>query len=164
MKAFLLYITIGFTLLKLDVASVRIAYRDAVSSKTKAFLLYDELTPITKKDNASLVAYKGAVTVLTSKYIKGAKDKKERLVKGVSLIEYALDKEPNTIEIRFIRMTLQQNIPKFLKYNTAIETDKAFILSNFQKTKSKVLKQHIKDYILQSKFFTTAEKNVISQP
>ena len=145
-------------------ASVRIAYRDAVSSKTKAFLLYDELSPITKKDNASLVAYKGAVTVLTSKYIKSVKDKKERLVEGVDLIEYALNKQPNTIEIRFIRMTLQQNIPKFLKYNKDIEYDKDFILSNYKNIKSKVLKQHIKDYILQSNFFTTAEKNVISQP
>jgi hypothetical protein len=164
MKSLLLYISLGLLVFKTDVASVRIAYRDASTSKEKAFVLHKELENISEKDNTTVVAYKGAVAILTSQYFKKVKIKKVRFVKGATLIEYAVKKQPKNIEIRFIRLSIQQNIPKFLKYNLNINSDKEFILSNYKQIKSKVLKNYIKDYILESEFFTTAEKNVISQP
>lgn len=161
-----LFFFISFLILpsNIDVATIRMAYQDAVVSKTKAFLLYEKLEIVTKNDGATIIAYKGAVAVLTSKYLKNAKAKKERLANGVALIQYAVKKQPNNIEIRFIRMTLQQNIPKFLKYRKDLDADKTFILSEYKQIRSKVLKKIICDYFLQSNFFTKAEKNVISQP
>jgi len=143
----------------IKIAQVRLLYKDAITSKEKAALLYDKLKKITKKDNKILLAYKGAVTALVSKNLKGAKTKKATFKEGILLIEYAVSKQPKAYEIRFIRMCLQQNIPKFLKYNKHKVEDKNFILNNFKTLKSNNLKRHVLDYINQSKHFTELEKN-----
>ena len=166
MKSLLLYIEIiaiiSFTL---SISIVRNDYKEAVQSKSqiKLITLSKKLEKVTKKDNKVLVAYKGAVTVLVAKQQKGVKKKKLLFKEGISLLEYATQNNPNNIEIRFIRLSIQQNLPKFLKYNKHKDEDKAFVLNNLKSTKSLVLKQYILDYILQSKHFSEDEKNVISQ-
>ena len=156
----ILFISLLF-LLKIDINSIRKEYPSATQSKVKTLALYNKLKTVTKKDNKTLVAYKGALTALVSKQQKGVKQKKEFFKKGVSLIEYAVKSAPNNIEIRLIRLSVQQNSPKFLKYNKSIEQDKAFIFNNLKNVKSTSLKKHIKDYILQSTHFTEEEKQQI---
>lgn len=155
----------GFFLLsvKIDVTIVRLSYKDAILSKSIALGLQNELLPISKNDDKVLVAYKGAVTAITAKYEKDNKNKKEIFKDGISLIEYAISKESNNIEIRFVRLSVQQNSPKFLKYNNNLSEDKNFILNNIQDTPNLELKNYLREYILQSKYFTEEEKNVISQ-
>jgi|TARA_B110000091_G_C13700426_1_gene426044 hypothetical protein len=166
MKSLLLYIVIIVTSsLTLSISAVRIDYKETVQSKskTKIIALFKELEKVTKNDNKVLVAYKGAMITLVSKLQKGAKKKKTLFKEGISLIEYAVKSNPNNIEIRFVRLSIQQNAPKFLKYNKHKDKDKAFVLNNLKSTKSLVLKQYILDYILQSKHFSEEEKNIILQ-
>ena len=101
---------------------------------------------------------------MTAKYAKGSKQKTQVFKDGVSWVELAIQEEPENIEIRFVRLSLQQNSPKILKYNKHLEDDKSFVLSNFNQIQSLELKSYIKDYILHSNNFTEEEKNVISQP
>ncbi len=161
MKLSLLFLSIFILSLELNITDVRNNYKEAVISKSKAFLLSEDLKNITKKDDQRFVAYKGAVTALTAKYIKGAKLKGEVFKDGVNWIEYAVAQNSSDIEIRFVRLSIQQNSPKFLKYNDDIEVDKKFILKNFNQIKSTELKEYLKGYILESENFTEDEKNVI---
>jgi len=161
MKLSFLFLSIFILSIKPEIADVRINYKEAVFSKSKAFLLSNDLKGITKNDDQRLVAYKGATTALTAKYQKGAKLKGETFKKGIELIEYAVAQSSSDIEIRFVRLSIQQNSPKFLKYNSDIEVDKNFILKNFNQIKSTELKEYIKAYILESENFTEDEKNVI---
>jgi len=163
LKSIVLFIGITSLMLSVDISLVRKQYKATVLSQVKTEILYTKLQKITKKDNKVLVAYKGAVTALFAKKQKGAKTKKEFFEKGVDLIEYAVKSNPNNIEIRFVRLTVQQNSPKFLKYNKQISADKNFLKTHFKAVKSKVLKKYILEYILQSKHFTKEEKNVFSQ-
>ena len=159
-SSIILFISLLF-LVKIDMNSIRKEYPNATQSKVKTLALYNKLKTVTKKDNKTLVAYKGALTALVSKQQKGVKQKKEFFKKGVSLIEYAVKSAPNNIEIRLIRLSVQQNSPKFLKYNKSIEQDKTFIFNNLKNVKSTSLKKYIKDYILQSTHFTEGEKQGI---
>ncbi len=161
MKTFFLFIGITVILFKLNITSVRTAYKTAVISKSEAIVFYEKLQKVTKQDKKVFVAYKGAATTLIAKQQKSIKKKKELFKKGVALVEYAIQKEPNNIEIRFIRLSIQQNIPKFLKYHKQIEVDKIYILSNIKKIKSTDLKKYVTSYILQSKHFTEEEKLII---
>ncbi len=162
----LLIFFIGFAALftKLDVADVRLEYKKAAQSKEKTMALFSQLENISKHDEIVLVAYKGAVTTLKSRYQNGFKNKKTTFKEGVSLINFAIEKQPNNIEIRFVRMSVQQNVPKFLGYNFNLEEDKKFIFSRLDKVKSPELQSYIKEYILHSNHFTEEEKNVFSQP
>ena len=163
MKTIIFFISITTFLFKLDVSLVRKEYKEAVQSKTKTLVLYNKLQKVSKKDNKALVAYKGAVTTLAARQQKAIKDKKAFFKKGVALVEYAIQSEPNNIEIRFVRLSIQQNTPKFLRYNKQQKEDKKFILKHLKNVKSTTLKEYISSYILQSKHFTATEKSVISQ-
>lgn len=145
----------------LNLASVRESYKVAAQDKSQLDSFFNMMEPITKSNDVALVAYKGAALALRAKYAKTIKEKKDGFISGVDYIEYAIEKEPNAIEPRFVRLGIQENAPKILKYRDNIEEDKAFLLKQFQHISSKNLKTHIKDYILQSKLFSDAEKAVI---
>ncbi len=161
MKLSFLFLSIFILSLDLNITEVRNNYKEAVISKSKTFVLSDDLKGITKNDDQRFVAYKGAVTALTAKYQKGAKLKGQTFKDGVKWIEYAVSQNSSDIEIRFVRLSIQQNSPKFLGYNDDIEADKIFLLKNFNQIKSSELKKYLKGYILESENFTEDEKNVI---
>lgn len=159
----ILFLTISMSFQAQEMSIVRESYKVAAQDITHLESFYDMMEPITKSDHVALVAYKGAALALQAKYAKTIKEKKDGFVDGVSYIEYAIEKEPNAIEPRFVRLGIQENAPKILKYRGNIEEDKAFLLKQFEHIGSKNLKGHIKDYILQSKLFTEEEKESIKE-
>jgi len=162
MKLLIVFISVlCLNSMSLDVNTVRIAYKEAANDKTKVEAFHKLLSKITKEDNITLVAYKGAAISLMGKHAKKVKDRKDLFIEGVSFIEFAIQKAPNNIEVHFIRLGIQENSPKLLKYKSNIEEDKHFILKQFSAIKSSVLKKHIQDYILQSKAFNDTEKALI---
>ncbi|MFD2822401.1 hypothetical protein ACFS5M_01890 [Lacinutrix iliipiscaria] len=145
----------------LNFDAVRDAYKVAANDKTKVESFHKLLSKVNKEDNAVLIAYKGASIALLAKHAKTIKEKKEGFIEGVSFIEYAIEKSPDIIEVRFVRLSIQENSPKLLKYKSNLEEDKQFLLAQFKNIKFPHLKNHIKDYISQSKVFTDEEKSVI---
>jgi len=164
MKFVTLFMTIvGFFALTQNLSDIRVAYKEAANDKDKGKVeaFYNLLKDINKQNNVALVAYKGASIALKAKYAETLKDKKEGFIEGVSYIEFAIEKEPNAIEPRFIRLGIQENTPKVLKYKDHIDEDKLFLLKQYKNIPSKNLKSYIKDYILQSKVFSDQEKQSI---
>src|SRR5690554_6444036 len=167
MKFVTLFITIiGFFVLTQNLSDIRVAYKEAVNDKDKSKVeaFYNLLKDINKQNHVALIAYKGAFIALKAKYAETLKNKKEGFIEGATYIEFAIEKEPNAIEPRFIRLGIQENTPKVLKYKDHIDEDKLFLLKQYQYISSENLKGHIKDYILQSKVFTAEEKRSISNP
>ncbi|WP_282031697.1 hypothetical protein [Winogradskyella eximia] len=158
-----LILAISITVLSLDVSTVRNAYKEAAQDSSKIEAFSKLLTNVSKNDDVALVAYKGAAIALLARNEKRIKDKKDLFVEGISYVEYAIEKAPNNIEVRFIRLGIQENTPKILKYKGDIEEDKQFILKQFKNINSSNLRNHIKDYILQSKSFSDEEKSVFSR-
>lgn len=156
-------LAISITVLSIDVNTVRNAYKEAAQDSAKIEAFNKLLNNISKDDDVTLVAYKGAAIALLARNEKRIKDKKDLFIEGVSYIEYAIDKAPSNIEARFIRLGIQENTPKILKYKGDIEEDKQFILKQFKNISSTNLRNHIKDYILQSKSFSDEEKSVFSR-
>ena len=161
-KLFLILIISYFTFNNFSLPEIRNAYKNAALDKTKVESFYDMVSEVTKKDKVALVAYKGAAIALQARYAETLNQKKEGFKNGVELIEYAIQTDPNNIEPRFVRLGIQENTPKLLKYKGSIEEDKQFILKQFQYIKSNNLKNHIRDYILQSSLFSEEEKQTIT--
>lgn len=159
MKFILIFISIiGLNLQSTDLNDIRIAYKAAAHDSSKVMAYNTLLAKTTKSDKIELVAYKAAGIALQGKFAKKLKDKRTLFIEGVTLLEYAIEKAPNNIELRFIRLGIQENTPKLLKYKEQIEKDKKFIIKNFSTIKTKHLKHHIQDYILQSKIFSVEEQ------
>ncbi|RAR71539.1 hypothetical protein [Flavobacterium aciduliphilum] len=153
---FLLSITL---LVCQEIPNARQHYIDASKSQKNTDEFYS-LMENYNKDNKVLLAYKGASIALKARYTKQIKQKKSFFIEGVKLLEDALKNDPNNLEIRLIRLSIQENTPKILNYKNNIDEDKRLLLSSFYK-QNQSLKEYIKNYILQSTGFTDKEKKSI---
>jgi hypothetical protein len=152
-----LFTSIFFTL---SVAEIRKLYSTATSSESNAKEFAAKLKEVTKEDNKTLVAYKGASLTIVSKLEKKVSDKSKKFKEGSSLIEYAVANDPNAIEIRMIRLSVQENVPKIVNYRGNKKEDKKFLLDHYNE-QTGVLKTYVGDFIKQSKSFTATEKEVL---
>lgn len=140
---------------------IRAIFQQAGTSSTAAFQLVDQLANINQQSNPTLLAYKGAALTMKAKYVREKEAKKQNFKEGVKWIESAVTNAPQNIEIRLVRLAIQENTPKFLKYHSDIQTDKAFILSHLSQVKTPALRQHIQTYVAQSKVFSASEKEMV---
>ncbi|ERJ58483.1 hypothetical protein [Sphingobacterium paucimobilis] len=156
--SFLLAISFWF---QIDLSSVRSNFEKSDTSKEAAATLYNQLKNYNKTDPV-LLAYKGAAYAMQARYASDRKDKKELFVAGAKDIESAVAAAPNNVEIRLVRLIIQENTPKILKYKGNINTDKQMILSNFG-SQTKVVKDMVKRYAdSRSAVFTAAELRTLT--
>jgi uncharacterized Zn ribbon protein len=143
-----------------SITEIRKLYATATSSESNAKEFAAKLSEVTKEDNKTLVAYKGASLTIVSRLEKKGSDKSKKFKEGSSLIEYAVANEPNAIEIRMIRLSIQENVPKIVNYRGNKKEDAKFLLEHY-KEQTGAMKAYISDFIAQSKSFTAAEKQLV---
>jgi hypothetical protein len=143
-----------------SITEIRKLYATATISESNAKEFAAKLNEVSKEDNKTLVAYKGASLTIVSKLEKKVSDKSKKFKDGSSLIEYAVANEPNSIEIRMIRLSVQENVPKIVNYRGNKKEDARFLLDHY-KEQAGTLKAYIGDFIVQSKSFTVAEKQLV---
>lgn len=112
------------------------------------------------KETGIFQAYKGAAIALQSRYATDVKTKKKLFIEGVKGVELALKNNPNNAEIHLIRLSIQENTPKILKYKAQIGEDKKMLLDSFDQ-QTPALKAYIKKYANQSKVFSEQEKQAL---
>jgi len=142
-----------------DLGTVRKAYKAATTSSENTEAFYKQLETYSG-NNQSLKGYQGAALALKAKFEKKLALKKDLFVKGATIIEEAIKKEPNNIELRFIRLSIQENTPRIMGYKGQIKEDKNKILKEFSKQDLE-LQTVLKDFIQTSESFTSAEKKQI---
>lgn len=76
-------------------------------------------------------AYLGALKMKLSGQQKGANLKLKTFKAGRSLLEAEINKHPNNIEWRFLRLAVQEHAPKILKYANNLVEDSEYISSNY---------------------------------
>lgn len=157
MKGLILFFSLFVLFVAPELSEVRKQYTNAIESKENAQKFYKLLEGVSKQDSKTLVAYKGASIALQAKFSPKKEDKKKQFIEGTQLLDYALKNESNNLEIRLIRLSIQENTPKIMKYKANIAEDKQFIVSNFSK-QSNSLKDFVRVYLKQSKVFSEIEK------
>ena len=104
-----------------EISEIRKVYPNASNSETSTLELISKLSDVTYESNKTLVAYKGASIAMSAKFTKKIKDKISDLKEGAKLIEFAIVSEPKNIEIRLIRLSIQENVPKIANYYLKIK-------------------------------------------
>lgn len=162
MKISMFFLGLIFTLISFapDITEVRQSYREASNSEDDAKQLYDDLSEVVQNDDKTLVAYKGAVTTMMAKYAEGVKQKKMFFKEGMQLLEHAIANEPKNVEIRYIRLSVQENSPKIVGYKENIPEDKQFIIDHYKSVADEGAKKFIKGYASQSEVFDETEKQL----
>lgn len=123
----------------IDLEFIRNNYDKAVKDEKVCKTLIDELSKIS--GSSIFQGYLGAFETIWANHAIMPTAKISTFNKGKKNIEAAINADPNNIELRYIRLSIQKNCPSFLGYNNNIEADRIFIKSNFQKITSASLKQ-----------------------
>lgn len=142
-----------------DLSEVRKMYPDASKSE-KAATAFTEKLLSAEESNKTLLAYKGASYTIISKFAKTISDKVRHLKEGARLIDQSAASEPNNIEIRLIRLSVQESVPKVVNYRKNKKEDKNFILAHYHEQKG-ILKDYVKNFILSSNSFSTADRQIV---
>lgn len=154
MKLIFSFLTAFFLFFQSDLESLRNSYAKANASdaNTETFINIAEKQ---SGSDAVTTGYKAAAKIMEAKI---AKSNRKALVKsGAVNLEAVIKSNPNNAELRLIRMSVQENIPKIVGYRGSLKDDKAFLLNNYAKQNA-ALKNYIKRFAAQSKTMTDAEK------
>ena len=95
-------------------------------------------------------AHKGALLAKKADFEDDVSKKIKTFKIGVQLLEIEIKKFPKETEFRFLRLCIQENCPKILKYNKNITEDAILITNNFSKLTNK-LKIIVTNYAKTSK-------------
>jgi hypothetical protein len=141
-----------------DLESLRNSYAKANSSNdaTRAFI-----QTASKKTSAdpAVIGYKAAAQIMEAK-VTTEKNKRKTFVKtGATQLENVIKSNPNNVELRLIRLSVQENLPKIVGYSKNIKEDKIFLIANYPKQNS-AMKNYIKRFAMQSKSMSAAEKTI----
>lgn len=128
--------------------------------KTESFL---EKMNLQQNASAILTGYKGAATGLQAKYSSNPYKKYNFCKKGLSLIDNAIESDPLDLELRYLRLILETNIPGFLGMNHHVQGDKNVIMKGISAEKDISLKKLISQFLLKSDICTESEKKHLSE-
>ena len=154
MKLIFSFLTTFILFFQSGLESLRESYAKANSSNanTEAFINIAEKA---SGSDAIIQGYKAAAQIMEAKITKN--NRKALVKSGATSLEAIIKSNPNNAELRVIRMSVQENIPKIVGYNKNLKEDKTFILNNYSKQNS-ALKTYIRKFAMQSKTMTEAEK------
>ena len=133
-----------------DISKARILFIAAVEHEDKAVELL-KLTEKADKQDAVLLGYRGIAKTLLGKHAFNPVNKFSYFNKGKKILEDALALSPENVELRYLRLTLQENVPSLLGYSDRITEDRAFIKAKLPGLADPQLKKMITDYLTQKK-------------
>ena len=97
--------------------------------------------------NNLLLGYKGAVELGMARHHPNVFKKMGFFGDGKDHLEESIKNAPKSIELRFLRLTIQANLPAFLGYGSEKESDKAFVLNNLGAEPSEEFKIRVRKFI-----------------
>ena len=95
--------------------------------------------------SALQLGYLGAYQTIWANHVFNPIAKWSTFKKGKNNLENAIQMDADNIELRWLRLSIQSNIPGFLNYNDHIKEDKYFIKVNHKRIKSAYIQQQIRD-------------------
>lgn len=138
------------------IIEIRDLYEQAPLNES-AYIKLKKMLETAKLDNALSEGYKGATSMIGAEHVFNPITKLNRFNKGKKLLEKAVRNDVNNLELRYLRLTIQTNLPKFLGYSNAVEIDKQLIIKNLETTKDIDLKNRVIDYLMSSNICSTDE-------
>lgn len=121
---------------------IRSNYYKAVQDKELCEKMIAELTK-TKNKSATHLAYLGSFQTISANHVFSPFNKLNNFKEGKENLEKAVQKEPNSVEVRFLRLSVQKKAPSFLGYKANINEDTEFIKKNYHQIDSEVLQNYI---------------------
>lgn len=108
---------------------------------------FNDFLELNNNDNTVTKGYQAVIWFLWADYHWSPVKKWKCFNKGKESLDELINNNNDNIELRFLRLTIQENTPKVLGYNTQKEKDKAFIFSRLNSIDDSDLKERITNYL-----------------
>lgn len=130
-----------------EIEDVRVLFHKAESSQKVCVELIELLEPYNDKNNALFLGYRASATMLMAKHLINPFSKLSYFKKGKLMLEKAIQFDQKNVELRFLRYTIQTNVPSFLNYSDNKENDRVFLLQSLNRMNDQKLKIIISNYL-----------------
>ena len=131
MNSILLILLFHFSSFSNDINIIRDLYLSAYTSEENCNKLGEKLSSIDRDKSILIKGYEGCFYFIKCKFINNPIEKIIYFNKGKELLEAAINQKPKSVELRFLRYSIQKNIPRFLLYDN-IEKDLNFVNNNIE--------------------------------
>ncbi len=145
---------------KTERLSLRNAFQECVS-KEKTESLYKHIND-TKSTEIISIGYKGAVMAMRAKFSANPFKKYSYCKDGLNILTKAINQAPEDLELRYLRIIIESNIPSFLGMNGNLNEDKNVIIARIDQEKDLQLKRIIADFLLKGDICTDKEKKLLA--
>ena len=136
-----------------DVENIRMLFHKAQTSEKACLELIDRLEPYNESNNVLFMGYRASAVMLMAKHVFNPFSKLSNFKKGKEILERAIKSDLDNIELRFLRYTIQTNVPFFLNYNQYKEIDRLFLVNSLINLHDQKLKRIITSYLTTNKAF-----------
>ncbi|MCA6364999.1 MAG: hypothetical protein IM638_18355 [Bacteroidetes bacterium] len=143
---------------------VRNRFENASKGETLCESLLGMVRGHTVESNAVMHGYLGAGETIHAQFSANPYTKLSRFNSGKAKLEAAVTKQPQLMELRYLRFTVQCGAPSFLGYNTQLAADKKFLLEGLSQLSADDydLYCRIAKYLEQSTQLSAAEKQQLA--
>lgn len=163
MKLFMFLLVFLYPGMKPELMEIRSLYEESAKSKAAAEQLQKLLSEVNDQSAPLLVCYKGVAEMIQAKYAFSPVSKWSSFKKGKKLIEASVVRDTAGIEMRYLRFTVQTNLPGFLGYKANIEEDKRFLLKKLDSINDRTLKLNVVKYLSASEYCSEDERKKLRQ-
>ena len=145
MRGIVIIFFLTFNLMQInaqDINSLRQTYLDSFK---KEQVCDSVKTILENKNELSNIenAYLGVFHMMKCRFTLNPISKISLFYIGRDLLEASIENDPKNLEIRFLRYSIQKNIPKILSYSKNINEDEKFIYDRMSLNKDKELNNYI---------------------
>lgn len=165
-KLLLLTILIPSVLFADELPQLRKDYYASINNEKAAEKFYNSLKNKNPTDPLTM-AYYGSAQAIRAKHAFNPYNKIAHLKSGLKTLEAAVKKDPDNLEIRFLRFSLEHYIPAFLGYSKHLETDKKKIISLVKlkqyNSKDKDLLNNLFKFMKETKRCSAAEIAILDE-
>jgi hypothetical protein len=149
-----------------DIKDLRALLNEGKTSKAAAENLYDKVGDYSGED-ALILGYKASAWALRAKY-SGNPIKKLKSIKGSGhIFSDAVNRDPQSLELRFLRYAVEAQTPKSLNLSKHLEEDEGVLLEGFRKYPNSAFTPETariaRDFLMEFCTCAEEEKQMLSQ-
>ena len=131
-----------------DVVQLRQLYYKANESEEFCDRFCQQVGAIGERSEPIFLCYKAMASFLRCRRVLNPYSKFSSFNDGKKLLEHAIRNDPNNVEIRFMRFSVQSQAPRLLSYNDNLKEDKALVLGCWKKIADNDLKEKIRSFMV----------------
>jgi hypothetical protein len=142
-----------------DLSNLRRLFQLSATRQDAAKQLNELLARVDTNAAPLMVCYKGASEMMQAKYAFSPVVKLRKFNAGKVLMEKAIARDSLNLEMRFLRFSIQCNLPSFLGYHDQEVVDKVLIINNINEVNDLELRAMVTRWIKSSDCLTLDELN-----